>query len=224
MPNKQSLNINDAIRLNQYHFLPNEKAPELVMFIDSVQQQWFVERLGVKHVEAIALNEGDIIEFAGQSWQLKLSHIAQATEQSVTIRHKLNQLSFTFDLSLDEEHTRLRVETPDENIEFFELSHHYLTLNLARYRAADISAGLDSQHQGWVYPEQLLKGLGVDISHLNIQIHRARKQFSDTVNVLDSQCFLERYAGKLRFGGSQFKIKKGQRIECESRAVTSPAG
>ena len=95
-------------------------------------------------------------------------------------------------------------------------SHHYLTLNLARYRARDAQKGLDVSQQGWVYAEQLEKDLGIDSCYMNIQIHRARKQFADALEHLcDVRQLIERKAGKLRFGGTKFQILKGQQLECQ---------
>ncbi|MCJ8272569.1 MAG: FHA domain-containing protein, partial [Psychrosphaera sp.] len=203
--------------------LPDEQTPEVVVFIDPTEQQWCIEHLGEhfnqeEQHNVTLLNEHDIVEFDGQKWQLRLSHLATPTEQFEPLRHQLDQLNFVFDLSFDEEVTQLRLITPEDTIEFYARSHHYLTLNLARYRACDAQNGIEPQKQGWVYPEQLMKDLGLDVSHLNIQIHRARKQFTDVLHGLcDAQSLIVRQAGKLRFGGSLFSIYKGQQLECESK-------
>ncbi len=209
-----STDLPDPIRLAQYHFLPNEENPEMVLFIDYQRKQWFVERLDWTDEAPIALYENDTIEFAKNTWQLKLNRQAQTTELLDSPALDLAQLDFIFELSLDEEQTHMKVQTPDENIDFKVRIHHYLILNLARYKAADAMAGLDSQQQGWIYPEQLMKDIGVDYSHLNIQVHRARKQLIDTLNINDAQSFVERQAGRLRLGASQFKIIKGEQLEC----------
>jgi hypothetical protein len=174
-----------------------------------------IENLVGRNEKALPLNENDDIKFAKQSWQLKLCHQTQATQQLMGPPHLLAQLDFIFELSLDEEQTCLKVVTKDETIDFHARIHHYLILNLARYRSNDAKAGLDSQQQGWVYPEQLMRDIGLDYSHLNILVHRARKQLSDALDVSDGQSFVERNAGKLRFGASKFKIIKGQQLECE---------
>ncbi len=220
-----------TVALSRYHLLPNEQHPEVVVFIDPAEQQWCIEHFEQQqnphqnqqenqdqHHNVTPLNEHDVIEFGGQKWQLKLSHLETPTEQFEPLRHQLDELNFVFDLSFDEEVTELRLITPEDTIEFYARSHHYLTLNLARYRASDAQNGIEPQKQGWVYPEQLMKDLGLDISHLNIQIHRARKQFSDVLHGLcDAQSLIVRQAGKLRFGGSLFSVYKGHKLECESK-------
>ncbi|NQZ06543.1 MAG: FHA domain-containing protein [Algicola sp.] len=211
--NEKITSTTKVINLNQYNFLPDAEHPELIVFFDN--QQWFVEVLNRQKVQAVKLNENALIEFSGQSWQLKRCHHTQATIQLAGPQHRLSQLIFMFDLSLDEEQTHLSVEAPDETIDFCIRSHHDLTVNLARYKAADALKGLDSEHQGWRDPQTLLKDLGIDYEHSNIQVFRARKQLAESLNICDAQGFIERHRGKMRFGGSQFKISKGQQIECE---------
>ncbi len=205
-----------AVRLDPYHLLPDEQNPEIVIYMDRALGQWCIERLVALNTAPITLNENDVVEFGGQSWQLKLGHVETVTRQVELPKQTLNGLDFIFDLSLDEEVTQLKLRTPEQTLDFHIRSHHYLTLNLARYRASDAGKGLDETQQGWVYPEQLTKDLGIDISYLNIQIHRARKQFADQLhNSYDAQHLIQRRAGRLRFGGSLFSVYKGQQLECE---------
>jgi hypothetical protein len=76
---------------------------------------------------------------------------------------------------------------------------------------------LESSDQGWIYADTLAKNIGIDINYLNIQIFRARKQFADIFSgQISAEDFIERRAGKIRFGGRYFKIEKGQAVECQS--------
>jgi len=229
-----------AFSLSHYHLLPSEQNPEIVLYLNRFSGQWSVEYLnqensGVATPENAALanreslshgqtmhtpqrphvvNEHDIISFAKQEWRLQLSHLETSTELLSNNEEKINQLSFTFNLTPDEEETQLKLHHQGKTTDFQVRSHHYLTLNLARYRVADAKKGLEPAMQGWVYPEQLAKDIGLSISHLNIQIHRARKQFVDALtNISDAEDLIQRQAGKVRFGGSVFNIYKGQRLE-----------
>ena len=205
--------IADEIELTNYHLLPNEQQPQIALFFEN--QQWFMEDLNDdKHLK-VALSENDIIAIKDQKWRLFTCRLAEQTQQAKGPQYSLAQLKFIFDLSLDEEHTKLAVHAPDTDIDLDTRIHHYLTLNLARSKNQDADKGLALDHQGWLYPQQLMKDLGVDYCHLNILIHRARKQFSDAINVCDSHSFIERHNGKLRFGGLKFQIKKDSQIECE---------
>jgi hypothetical protein len=118
-----------------------------------------------------------------------------------------------FNLSLDEEVTELELHCAQQCIDLASRSHHYLMLQLARHRALDAVQGLDMKSQGWVYAEQLAAELGVDATHMNIQIFRARKQFADTLpDTVGHQVLLERRGGKVRFGCDKFKIFKGDSL------------
>lgn len=207
---------NQAIYLDRYNLLPNEQQPQVVLAFDPNVQQWGLE--DPNHYAGVfrVFKEHDTVEFAEQVWRLQLSHRENETELRVSSPSTSLQLNFIFDLSADEETTHLRLQIPHQSIELFARSHHYLTLTLARYRFVDAQQNLSLADQGWVYPEQLMKDLGMDISHLNIQIHRARKQFVDSTNQLfDAQTLIERKAGKVRFGGSMFQINKAQTLECQ---------
>src|SRR5690606_2633313 len=96
-------------------------------------------------------------------------------------------------------------------------THHYLLLQLARHWAEDSARGLDHQSRGWTYAEQLAAELGLDSTHMNIQIYRARKQLADSLpNNCGHQDLLERSGGKIRFGGEKFKIFKGSALVAAS--------
>src|SRR5690606_42011650 len=95
----------------------------------------------------------------------------------------------------------------------------FRSLHLARLRLMDAKAGLSASNQGWVYSDQLTSDLGIETTHINIQIFRARKQFSDTLtDVLGIQQLLERRGGKIRFGCDQFTIFKDDVLLAESTA------
>ena len=123
------------------------------------------------------------------------------------------KFEFVFDLSLDEESTQLCLQHDQQKIDLGVRSHHYLLLQLARHRAEDIERDLDSHSQGWVYASQLAAELGMDNTHMNIHIFRARKQLADALPHAQMQtCLLERRGGKLRFGCDKFKIYKGGNV------------
>jgi hypothetical protein len=203
-----------VISLNKYHLLPDEHNPQVVVYLDPTRQQWCFESIKEPTGEATWLNEHDLIRFNDCSWRLQLSHLAIATESLQDQQLYLDELNFIFELSQDEETTELRVKTSQGIIDFSARNHHYLTLHLARQRIVDINKGIDQQMQGWVHTQQLSKDMGMDINHLNIQVHRARKQLSDKLNLIDSQYLIQRQAGKLRFGPASFQIYKNHQFEC----------
>jgi hypothetical protein len=207
----------DAIELAHYHLLPNQDKPEVILSFDVHTETWWQEILDDNSdspAMSLVVDNGDTIEFAGQAWQMHVNRVIEETQQLFPAVASIDELKFEFKTSLDEETTQLKIEAAEQPIDLLVRSHHYLTLNLARKRAEDIQAGLDEYSQGWVYADMLAKDLGLDVCHLNIQIHRIRKQFVDALsNACDSKNLIERESGKLRFGGKAFRITKGLQLE-----------
>lgn len=203
-----------AITLAPYHLLPAEKTPEVAIIYNQQTGQWRMEYIAEDIIEPCFLNDNDYVVFGNQKWQLKLSHLEKKTELQYTTEYSINDLAFTFDLSLNEESTKLKVKTPEKIIDLQARSHHYLTLNLARYRALDAKKGIISANQGWVNTGRLIKDLGVDMTYLNIQIYRTRKQFSDCfTDVENVENIIERQLRQVRFAGASFEIFKGHQLE-----------
>jgi hypothetical protein len=197
------------IYLSRYHLLPEEDAPELAIYFDEQAQQWYREAIAEEN-EAQPLNDGDLVQYSAGDWQFVRAQIFGPTEAK-SARH-LNDFEFVFHLSLDEETTQLELRQ-QQIVDFGIRTHHYLLLQLARHRADDALRGLDSKSQGWVYAEDLALELGLDSTHMNIQIFRARKQLADNLpDALGQPCLLERRGGRIRFGCEKFKIFKGEQL------------
>ena len=213
-PLDQSPQIKAPIYLSRYYLLPDVNSPELALYFNEDSQQWFREPLHQQQEEPIELNDGDLVQFGNTHWQFMRAQIYGPTEAKAS-RH-INDYEFIFNMSLDEETTQLELHH-QQPLDLAVRTHHYLLLQLARHRAEDATRGLDSKSQGWVYADQLAAELGLDSTHMNIQIFRARKQLADTLpEALGQQCLLERRGGKIRFGCEKFKIYKGDKLTLAS--------
>lgn len=202
-----------AIFLSNYNLLPDENNLQVALYYNDLEQQWYYEDLRTQLPPKKVFN-GEQILMNGENWRLQLSNNIDETQ--LLEHHEIAQLLFKFDLSLDEETTHLQLQTPDNQVDFKVRSHHYLTLHLAREKARHASQGINPESQGWVDMEMLSRDLGMDTNHLNILIHRARKQFTDQVQQVDNADRLfERQSGKIRFGGEHFSIYKGSNLECQ---------
>lgn len=210
-----------SIKLSYYHLIP-ENTPECAVVYQQDSGQWFIEDLDNQLTTKTPINDDSTVSISGEQWLFKSSHIGANTNISAVPLYYISDLNFIFKLSLDEETTELNVVHHDQKINLQTRSHHYLTLNLARYRARDEMRGLAAEDQGWVNTEQLVKDLGVDMRYLNIQIHRARKQFADVIeHVHDAENIIERQLRKVRFAGSAFTIYKGSQIESTLNVANS---
>ena len=118
-------------------------------------------------------------------------------------------------LSLDEEHARLEVKDGAVRTDLGERSHHYCLATLARRRMADQERGLEPGAQGWLGSAELSRMLGMETTHLNIQIFRAREQLMTArPGVPALSRLIERRRGELRIGDLPFEIYRGDNLEC----------
>lgn len=211
----------ETIELEDFHLLPSEKSNKRVLSYSNRTYSWWQETLDDNLSQssmAAELNDQECLDIDGLTWQLQINRTIADTQLLRPSVTSLDELTFLFQTSLDEESTHVVMQSGEEHIDLLTRSHHYLTLCLARQRAKDMQAGLDDSEQGWVYAELLAKDLGFDASHLNIQIYRMRKQFVDALNnTCESSNIIERSAGKLRLASKFFCIKKGDKVECDTR-------
>ncbi len=122
-----------------------------------------------------------------------------------------------FQVSLNEEHSSLSVDgCRAGSVDLGERAHHYSLLTLARQRLADAQRGIEPEGQGWIETERLSKMLGMDVSHLNIHLHRARTQISLAM-AAEPQLpdLVQRRRGELRLAAVPFKIVRGACLEGE---------
>jgi len=198
--------------LQSYNLLPDEENPELVIHTDPYTKTWYLENPEAGEGSARKITDKDHFTIANNRYRLLSLQPSQHTEQMTMHTTSLSELKFDFAVSQDEESTDLGIEIGGEKIQLETRSHHYLTLLLARVKHQQ--QAYPPSEQGWIYTEELAKDLGVDVNHLNIMIHRARKQFAEAMSgYLNTNQFLQRKSGKIRFGGERFTIKKGAKQE-----------
>ena len=121
----------------------------------------------------------------------------------------------TFSVSQDEESTQLSVELNGKSIDLGVRTHHYLLLLLARTRIEDKNEGVELDEQGWLYREELVKALGIQMNHMNIMVHRARKQLADAgaQDYPELAYLLETNNGRVRLNSQDITIIKGSKLE-----------
>jgi hypothetical protein len=211
----EKLNENGMLRtvpLRSYHFLPDDNQPEVVLYKKS--NTWFVDNLADAHSSSHPVKDGEQISFGSNNWILRSSEDNAVTKAVESNENTLNGGSLKFYLSLDEEHCNIQLFNGDTSFNLSDCSHHLMTLMLARYKARDIDKGISESEQGWVFVSQLCKDIGLDESHINIQIHRARKQLAEIplIGGFGSE-FIMRRRGQIRLGISTFLIEKAGLIE-----------
>lgn len=120
-----------------------------------------------------------------------------------------------FQVSLNEEHAFLKIALDNRTeVDLGERVHHYSLLTLARRRLDDARQGVDPSSQGWIEVDSLARMLGIDPSHLNIQLFRARCQIARALPPgTQLPGLIERRRGELRLGELPFQIVRGSRLE-----------
>ncbi|TDG13786.1 FHA domain-containing protein [Seongchinamella unica] len=215
-PVSSLLGLDDAptLALEPFVFLPDQDRPEAVVTYSYQRRSWLVHPMEQDvPLQANLLHHGDRISFGGKRWEVFLTETEQRTEINQPPDSSLEDIEFVFDLSQDEENTALKMKLSDQDVSLGERSHHYLLLHLARLRAIGAARGYDGKTQGWIDNEQIKKDLGMDMPHINIMIFRARKQIAEKLgDTWDSEHLVERGKGRMRFGGSRFKIYKGEQL------------
>ncbi|UTY56249.1 hypothetical protein [Massilia sp. erpn] len=120
-----------------------------------------------------------------------------------------------FQVSLNEEHAFLTIALENRTeLDLGERVHHYSLLTLARRRLDDARHGVDPSCQGWIEVAHLARMLGIDPTHLNIQLFRARSQIARALPPgTQLPSLIERRRGELRLGALPFQIMRGSRLE-----------
>ncbi len=209
VPMQQDLPV---IELTRFHVLPNDDNPEISIYA-SDSGQWICE----SEQGSVPLSDGDIVRHQDKIWRFNCAGVVDSTMEAVTPSYtSLNDIMFKFRVSLDEEHVFVEIQRDDRSIELGERAHHYMLLTLARKRLEDARTGADPDSHGWVELEDLAKMLGMEHSHLNIQIFRVRKQVAQAMPDLPHMPHVvERRVGSVRFGYANFEVFRGSKIECQ---------
>lgn len=204
------------VALTRHNLLPSAAEPELCLY-EVADGQWVLDDGQTSR----ALNDGDAITFAGRAYRLQLAGDADDTRASLDLNAAAPP-TLEFRLSLDEEHTRLQVRGAGQAADLGERSHHYCLVTLARQRLSDAQAGFDVSAQGWLDSPHLARMLGVEVTHLNILIYRARDQLMGALPSISALArIVERRRGRLRLGdGLAFEIYRGSELQGTYR----PAG
>ncbi len=187
----------------------------------------------LRHGQIAKLTEGDLICFGksrGVWWQVaELGDpidLPTAGDPTLLVVAPDDLLAppqrMDFAVSQDEEHVRACLHMRGGTVDLGERAHHYCLVTLARLRYADAKRGYDTASQGWVDVEALARMLGIDVPHVNVQIHRARAQFAALPGLADVE-LVERRRGSVRFGAVSFRVFRGDTLECQSLTATQAA-
>jgi hypothetical protein len=118
-----------------------------------------------------------VIEVEGARWRFSCPEAVRSTSTADAYRQP-DPLVLEFAVSRDEEHVELRARCGERTFDLGSRTHNYLLLTLARQRLADAASGLPDTSCGWTYQDELLQGLDMSQTQLNIDVFRIRKHFA----------------------------------------------
>ena len=194
------------VPLARHNLLPDAHAPELSLY-EAEPGQWLLEQHGESH----PLRDGDALVVGGTRYRLL---VANEIDDTHAVLQPVEPPQLSFRLSLDEEHTWLQVRCGPHQADLGERSHHYALVTLARQRLADAREGIDPEAQGWIASAKLARMLGMEPTHLNIQMFRARDQLMNALPTISALSqVIERRRGGLRLGAVGIEIHRGSQLE-----------
>jgi hypothetical protein len=202
-----------VIALAPHNLLPSSEVPEVCVY-QARPGLWVLEQNG----ETRALKDGDRLQVGSAGPHRFVAAAAMDDTQVAEIAREAEAPWLVMRLSLDEEHASLEVKDGAANTDLGERSHHYCLATLARRRMADQDRGIEPGAQGWLGSADLSRMLGMETTHLNIQIFRAREQLMTALpGIAALSRLIERRRGELRIGDLPFEIYRGDRLECRYR-------
>jgi hypothetical protein len=181
--------------------LPSAEAP-LACVLER-EGAWLLELAGT----ARRVRDGELIEVAGRWYALCLPQ-PQAITAPVDAQWRISDVELRFRVSRDEERVEVEVVAPGAVRVLPPRAHHYTWLTLARARLRDRGGrGLSEPQQGWLDVDELCASLRVDEMHLNVEIHRIRKDLA-ALEVQGSAAVIERRRGvrQLRLGTARVQV------------------
>ncbi|MEM7359970.1 MAG: FHA domain-containing protein [Pseudomonadota bacterium] len=217
--------IPDHVSLDDGVILPNEETPEFGVYKCPERLQWFVEQLHQQEsrdpdsadiheaMETGPYEHGDTLRCADITWRFFLVNEDDVTTEFHSEPPDIADVEFRFDISQNEENTTLTLLHNHQELDLGERSHHYLLAYLLRHKHAQAHSNRSlqktEQSLGWMDCQLIEHELGIEESHLNIQIFRARKQIlANLVGYSGSSKLIERRRGSVRMGIDNYSIYK----------------
>jgi hypothetical protein len=184
--------------------LPAPEACELSIFREA-DGRWVVESETSKRT----LDQQELVIAGGLPWRVTLpASIVQTREVQLEREMDVQDIALDFALSRDGEHVSGKLVTRATSFELEFRAHLILLVVLARARLGDAAQRhLPASEHGWVYRDELLRELDVDLQLLNLWIFRARQQLART-GLRGAGQLIERRAGthQLRIGVARLSV------------------
>lgn len=197
--------------------LPNSDSPDIELYKCPERLEWFARRIdsGTDNEDEWGpFEHNNELIIDNQPWRFFLGNEQSQTKAIESVQPDMADIEFRFDISQDEENTKLTLIRGTTEQDLHERGHHYLLAHLLRHKHAQKVASKDASDVGWISCEELRHDMGVEERYLNIMIFRARKQIGEALRSCSgSRKLFERRRGAVRTGISKFSIYKAAKRE-----------
>lgn len=208
----------ETIILDGVVAIPSEEFPEILIYLSS-DGTWVCEtESGVSRLQS-----GDLLGSAESLWRFtdaKPSLNTQDIEERIISSRPT--VGMYFMVSQNEEHVSIKLTINQETIDLEERTHHYLVLVLARRCLEDKRKNVARTERGWIDKDELSNMLGLSNNHINIQIHRFRKQCLTLLpESMRLHQLIERRAGELRLDCDAIQIDGGLHDDVQNTSYSA---
>lgn len=155
-----------------------------------------------------AVHDGDELTAGDRVWALSLPTVLNPTREAEAIdAARAGELALTFHVSRDEEHIEVTAAIGGRTWRLAHRAHSYLLLTLARARM-EADPALPPSEQGWLYHDDLARGLDLEIGHFNMGVFRVRQQLKEA-GVPGAEGVIERRrgSGQIRLGAGRVDVE-----------------
>ncbi|WP_437683958.1 FHA domain-containing protein [Sorangium sp. So ce131] len=183
--------------------LPDDENPRASV-VEQHDGSWAVEAQGTARLAS----DRETVVVDGEAWILDLPQRSSSTvEGGGGGAPTLSTIALRFAVSRNEERVHITVVCPDRDIELPARSHHYLLVTLARARLA--AAAEPPAQRGWLDRDELCRMLAIDELRLNVEVCRARKQFS-ALGIQGAASIVDRRmgTGRIRLGVERVDVRQ----------------
>jgi hypothetical protein len=182
--------------------IPSDNDPEASLYRD-VDGLWKLEDL---EGNLVVLDNHRTFQVAARSWRFSCPEIVGSTSAGGYLQLPKPVL-LKFSVSRDEEHVELLALHDGRSLDLGSRTHNYILLTLARARLEDSKNEVADPACGWLYQDDLLKGLATTATQLNIDIFRIRQHFAKA-GLQDALSIVERRprSKQLRIGTGTLEI------------------
>ncbi len=198
-----------TIHLKSLIVLPSEDNPEVSIY-QSSNGAWVCESSTGEY----ELKMGDRVGSGDRQWKfIDAKACIKTNIIHANDAHQPPSMSFSFNVSQNEEHVSLSFIQGESVIDLGVRNHHYLLLLLARQYLSDRDAGVGGSECGWLDKDRLCKMIGQNENHINIQVYRFRKQFLKAYAASEKMPqVVERRTGEIRFCLEHVQIQGGLQL------------